>query len=344
VIDLASGRRVVHALSLEDARDVGDLYTPAVREPLPSPRAPRVRVVHAGPIRGELALDVRWPRRRDRCRVSLVLDVGSPFVRVRVRGHNATPNHRLRLRVASGLPRAATIADAAFHPVVRDPIDVPPEDAAMEHVVPTAPLHRYVSRYSATDGATIFSDGLAEYESLDDGAVAVTLLRAVGALSRADLPERPGHAGWPADTPLAQSLGPYEAELGLALHGPDTPEHRDAVERMADDVLLPLAGDTIRSNLADPREAGGLELLGEGLAFSAAMPAREPGWIVLRCVNRRDATVRGRWRTRSAIAEARRARLDETPLAALDAEAHAVPFDAPPHAIVTILARWADRG
>jgi alpha-mannosidase len=344
LIDLRSGRRIAHAITLEDARDAGDLYTPAIRESLAPPRAPRVRVVHAGPIRGELALDFRWPRRRDRCVTSLVLDAASPFVRVRVLGHNAMGNHRLRLRVATGRSGASTIADAAFHPVGRGPLEIPPEDAAMEHVVPTAPLHRYVSRYTATDGATIFSDGLAEYEALDDGAVAVTLLRAVGALSRADLPERPGHAGWPADTPLAQSLGPYGAELAIALHGPDTSDQRDEVERMADDVLLPLAGETVRSNLVDPHVAGGLELAGEGLAFSAAIPARMPGWIALRCVNRRDVSVRGTWRTRSAIAEARLARLDETPLAPLDAEPHAVSFDAPPRAIVTILARWTARG
>jgi alpha-mannosidase len=342
LIDAGSGRRIVRALALEDARDAGDLYTPSIREPLSPHRVPRVRVVHRGPIRGELALDVRWPRRRDRCVVSLVLDAGAPFVRVRLRGHNASPDHRLRLRVATGLPDAATIADAAFHPVSRGALELPAEDAAMEQAVPTAPLQRYVTRFGSSAGATLFSDGLAEYESLADGAVAVTLVRAVGALSRVDLAERPGHAGWPAETPLAQSLGPYEAELALALHGPDSPGQRDAIERVADDVLLPLAGATLRSNLGEARVAGGLELTGDGLAFSAAMPAREPGWIVLRCVNRRAAAVRGTWRTRSAIGEARLARLDETALAALDVDPHALSFDAPPHAIVTVLARWAD--
>ena len=46
----------------------------------------------------------------------------------------------------------------------------------------------------------------------------------------------------------------------------------DAIERMADDVLLPLAGRTLRSNLGDARTVGGLELVGAGLAFSCAMP------------------------------------------------------------------------
>ena len=65
----------------------------------------------------------------------------------------------------------------------------------------------------------LISDGLGEYEVLDDGAIAVTLVRGVGALSRNDLPERPGHAGWPVPTPAAQCLGRYRAEFALLPHG-----------------------------------------------------------------------------------------------------------------------------
>jgi alpha-mannosidase len=345
VVDRSRGRTIEHALSLEDAADVGDLYTPAIRAShrVPDPR--RVRVIHRGPLRGELALEWRLTDRArrsppSRCVVALVLDAGAPFVRIRVEGFNAASDHRLRLRVATGLGEASTIADAAFHLVERRPLQLPGEESAMEQVVPTAPLHRYVSRYAPDAGATIFSDGLAEYEALADGSVAVTLLRAVGTLSRHDLPERPGHAGWPAETPLAQSIGPYRAELALAPHGPDTQTQRDDVERMADDVLLPLTGRTLRSNLGEPMLVGGLSLEGEGLAFSAAMPAREPGWIVLRCVNRTDIAVRGRWRTQRPIAEAKLARLDEMPLETIEVNGREVAFAAAPHAIVTLLVRW----
>src|SRR5215218_1796323 len=322
VRDLVGGRVVERAITLEDAGDVGDLYTPAIRDARDLPAAHRVRVVHGGPLRGEIAIDRRWRSGAggaagNRCRLCVVLDAGAPFLRIRVDGMNASTDHRLRIRIGTGLTDARTVADAAFHLAERVVPVVTPEDEAMEHVVPTAPLHRYVSRYVEASGATVFSDGLAEYEGLADGTVAVTLVRAVGALSRHALPERPGHAGWPADTPLAQSLGPYRASLALAIHGPDTPEQRDEVERMADDVLLPLVGRTLRSNLREPQIAGGLELDGAGLAFSAAMPAREPGWVVLRCVNRRDTEVHGAWRTSRPVAEAALARLDETLLSGL---------------------------
>ena len=347
VHDLRRGRTISHAIVLEDASDVGDLYTPAIREPRHVPTPRRVRVVHRGPLRGELSLE--WllthgtrPTSVSRCAMALVLDAGAPFVRIRIEGFNGALDHRLRIRVATGLGNAATIADAAFHLVERRPLSVSAEDEAMEQVVRTAPLHRYVSRYASDAGATIFADGLAEYEALADGAVAVTLVRAVGTLSRHDLPERPGHAGWPTETPLAQSIGPFRAALALAPHGADSPEQRHAVECLADDVLLPLTGRTLRSNLGEPLVAGGLELEGDGLAFSAAMPAREPGWVVLRCVNRLDRDVRGCWRTRRAIAEAKLARLDETPLETIEIEDGVLPFTAAAHAIVTLLVRWGE--
>jgi len=347
VHDLVSDRVIEDAFSFEDEEDIGDLYTPAIRDPRPAPALRGVSVVHRGPLRGEIAISLSLPgtsRRGSagRCTISIILDANAPFVRVRVQGYNGASDHRLRLRVATGVASDETIADAAFRPVARAPLTLSEREQEMEHVIPTAPLHRWVARFTDSIGATVFSDGLAEYESRPDGAVLVTLVRAVGALSRVDLPERPGHAGWPADTPLAQCLGPFGAELALALHGPRTPEQVDAIERMADDVLLPLVGETLRSNLLEPLSAGGLELAGEGLAFSAACPAREDGWVVLRCVNRRAEAVSGAWRTSRAVAEASLARLDETRLAPLVVRDRVIEFEAPPNAIVTVLARWAE--
>jgi len=341
--DLATGRAVSGVVALEQTREEGDLYTPAVRDVLPAPRARRVRLVHRGPLRGELAIDYELSApaggRGSRCRVALQLDADLPALRISIDGHSCSGGHRLRVRIATGLAGATTLADAAFHPVARAPLVIPERDALMERVVPTAPLHRWVARFGSDAGATLISDGLAEYEALADGAVAVTLLRAVGVLSRHDLPERPGHAGWPADTPGAQSIGPFAARLALALHGPDTPAQRDAVERLADDVLLPLTGETLRSSLGEPQERFGLELRGDGLAFSAAAPAQREGWTMLRCVNRRDVAVRGRWTIGRPIAEATRARLDETPLDTLTIDGHSVVFEAAPREIVTVLLR-----
>ena len=343
VTDHVLGRRIDDVVSLERQREAGDLYTPAPRERMDVGAARRVRLVHRGPLRGELSVD--FPAGgKDRgaggmCTISIQLDAESRAVRMLVRGENRSSNHRLRLRVDTGLAGSTTLADAAFLPVERTPLVVRPAAEAMEHVVPTAPLHRWVARFTAEAGVAIVSDGLAEYESRHDGSVLVTLIRAVGQLSLADLPERPGHAGWPAATPAAQCMGPYGACFALRMLTADSPTVRDEIEQFAEDELVPLTGETLRSNMLSPRTRGGLALDGAGLTFSAAMPAARDGWIVLRCVNQRATAVRGTWRLAAAVLEAARARLDETVLEPLQVVQDAVTFTAAPHEIVTVLVR-----
>ncbi len=340
VIHLASRWRMRDVCALERERDAGDLYTPAIREPLDAPRFVRARFGAKGPLRAELHLEHRTSVRDERCQLTLRLDAGARWVALRVDGINGTTDQRLRLRMRTGLEGGATIADAAFRSVERVPIHASEIEQRAERVVPTAPLHRYVTRFAPHAGATVVSDGLAEYESRDNGDVLITLVRSVGELSRADLPERPGHAGWPAPTPQAQCLGAFSASFALCPHDADSPAVRDEIERLAEDVLLPLVGETRYANLGECGDHGGLELSGEGLAFSAAAPAQRAGWLVLRCVNRRAHLVSGSWRIARDVQEAWLARLDETPLEMLAIRDEGVIlFSAAPFAIVTVLLR-----
>src|ERR1019366_3388944 len=194
---------------------------------------------------------------------------------------NRANDPRLRLRIATDAARARVVADAMFGPVERRPISASPTDLAMETPPRSAPLHRYVTLFGASLGATVFSDGLAEYEADDDGGVAVTLLRSVGELSRADIPERPGHAGWPTPIPEAQCHGPSGAELAVILHGARNAATVDLIERAADDILLPLTGATLRSALRNPGALQGIALDGEGLSFSCAKESEDGQWLLL---------------------------------------------------------------
>ncbi|HEU4629227.1 MAG TPA: glycosyl hydrolase-related protein, partial [Gemmatimonadaceae bacterium] len=345
------GRVIADLLGLEDVGDVGDTYTHSpVGDVLTAARCRGARVVAGGPLRAtvELRLELRVPARRTRrraappvplpIRVRLSLDAGAPFLRVAVRGVNRARDHRLRLVLRTGVADAAVFADAAFGPVRREPIVVPPDDLRMERPVRTAPLHRYVSLTTSRTGATVYADGLAEYEATPAGDVAVTLVRAIGALSRAHLPERPGHAGWPVRTPAAQCLGRFAGRFALLLHGPRDEATIDLVERVADDVLLPLCGTTLRSALALPPTTHGVGLEGDGLAVSAIKPAEQGSAIVLRCVNLLDRPVTGAWRLPPSVVHVRRARLDETPIEPLPLTGGRVEFTARPREVVTVLA------
>jgi alpha-mannosidase len=258
---------------------------------------------------------------------------------VHVAGDNRGQDHRLRLLFATDVPQPDVWADAAFGPVRRVPLAIGVEEAAVEHAPPTAPLHRYVSLFGPDRGFTLYSDGLAEYESMSDGTIAVTLARAVGELSRNDLPERPGHAGWPTATPAAQCVGPLAGEFGVHLHGPRDAATSAAIERVADDVLCPPVGFTLRAALAVPAPVQGVELTGRGLGFSAMKESDDGQWVVLRCVNVTDEPVDGSWNLPFDVREARASRLDETPLSELSSTGRSVSFRARPRDVVTILVR-----
>ena len=359
--DRTTGRIIDSLVSFEDVGDRGDLYTHSpIGEVIVATDFLGARVVHAGPLRGEMELRFRMhlPASRllafhpGRARprptrtplplvLSLSLDAGSPFARVAVRGVNSARDHRLRVVLHTGVEGASVFADAAFGPVRREPIPVTEEEARVELPPETAPLHRYVSLFGDERGATVFSDGLAEYEAKPSGDVAITLLRAVGQLSRNNLPERPGHAGWPSDTPAAQCLGPFEASFAFKLHGPRDADTIESIEQTADDVLLPLRGVTIRTAIDLHAFTAGLELFGRGLAFSSAKQSEDGQWLVLRCVNLLEETVTGSWRLNAEVAEAHIARLDETILVPAELREGVVSFTASPRAVVTILVRPA---
>ena len=153
-------------------------------------------------------------------RVTFSVDADAPFVRVQVQGTSRVSDHRLRIGFRSALSSPRVMADAMFGPVPRAMPAVSPSDAEFERPHETQPLHRYVTASADALGFTTFSDGLAEYGVAPDGTTFVTLVRSVGELSRNDMPERPGHAGWPTPTPEAQCHGPFEAAFAAATSAP----------------------------------------------------------------------------------------------------------------------------
>jgi alpha-mannosidase len=347
-VTVESQRVIERTVRFEDREDRGDLYTPSIRDECAHAEFAKRKVTHRGPVVAEMELrwklvgdsDKRGASRGDIAVAARVV-AGSPLVELTVDGNNASTNHRLRIGIATGVPDAKVVADAAFGPIERAAIAVSDADAAMERPTATAPLHRYVSLFSAKAGATIFSDGLAEYEADDEGVVWITLVRAVGELSRNDVPERPGHAGWPVDTPRAQSIGSFKARLALLLHGARTPTVVDEIEREADRFLLPLRGFTVRSAVTPVNAVSGPELSGSGLTLSAVKQSEDERWLVLRCVNLGTREQAGRWILPRAITEAKLARLDETPISdiAIASDARLVEFVAGPRAVVTLLVR-----
>lgn len=333
------GTRIISSLlDLEGLADNGDLYTPSLGDELLPVEFLAASQGQQGPLTATLVMIWNVGGEGEIPLVLVLsLDTGCSYLRLHVRGSNSRQNCRLRYRINTDVEHPQVFADASFGATRRKPITVP--DNADESAPPTAPLARYVTLATRRRGATIFSDGLGEYEASSDGAVALTLFRAVGELSRDDLPERPGHAGWPTSTPGAQELGGFDARFAVMLHGPRDDSTIDAIERAADDILIPLTGDTIRSTLRVPEPTAGVSLEGVGLALSAIKTSEDGEWLVLRCVNLTDRAAIGDWELGADVREARLSRLDELPGAPIPVTGHRIPVLAGPRAIVTILVR-----
>jgi membrane-associated phospholipid phosphatase len=140
-------------------------------------------------------------------RIEISLDAGKRRVDVRLQVDNRASDHRLRVLCETGTRALTHQCGAAFALLERsNRFEVRPR--WIEPPTAEACLHDFVAVKGAARGLAIGVDGLREYSVLHDGGtIAITLLRAVGFLSRGDLPERRGHAGPELATPSAQCIG-----------------------------------------------------------------------------------------------------------------------------------------
>jgi alpha-mannosidase len=268
-----------------------------------------------------------------------MLHADSPAVRCILDIDNRTTNHRLRARSPTALSGAAAVAGTAFGTAARAPVVARTADYPLETPVRTAPAQRFVAAARGRRGLALLAPGFFEYEWTPEGDFVFTLLRAVGELSRGDLPTRPGHAAWPMPTPLAQCPGQFRVELALVPISQAEVEQGDVLPALWEDVFLPVRGFWLRDALALAPAPVDIALEGAGLVVSAVKPAQAGSPVVLRCYNATDRNVAGAWRFGDGVKSAHRVRADERESQALVLEGRGrrVRFVAAPHEIVTIL-------
>ncbi|HEX7197121.1 MAG TPA: glycosyl hydrolase-related protein, partial [Candidatus Limnocylindria bacterium] len=174
---------------------------------------------------------------------------------------------------------------------------------------------------------TIANRGLPEASVLDDGtgSIAVTLLRAVGYLSRGDLLSRIEGAGPLMPTPEAQMLGPVVAEYSIIPHAgswADASAHRAAHAFDAELAAVELPGarplsdpgrrsNPERSDLL-PSAASLLEVDGP-VEVTAVKGADEHEDLVVRVLNMGSAPSHARLRPFRSPSAVRRLSLGEEP-------------------------------
>jgi len=212
-------------------------------------------------------------------KVEISLDAGERRVDVTLEVDNRASDHRLRVLCETGT-RALTHQSGAAFALLERSNRFEVRKRWIEPPTSEACLHDFVAVKGATKGLAVGVDGLREYSVLHDGGtIAITLLRAVGFLSRGDLPERRGHAGPELATPSAQCIG--------------TRSYRYAVVPLDDRTDVTRAARTIQEWLSAP-----LVVLGDGRPRNAisfvdpvtplvmtALRAGPDGTLVLRIAN-----------------------------------------------------------
>jgi alpha-mannosidase len=317
----ASGRAIPDALRLVSEGDRGDEYTfDAVPggERVERPRSARVRIAASGPAEATLALDLRYALpaalakdrarrapRRVACaaRLRATLAAGLDRIDLELAFENRARDHRLRLHVRAPLRATRFEVESAFE-VAERPIAPAPDafgsDRPAERPSGATPQRGFATVGDGRLGLTVASRGSAEVEAVPevDGttSLAVTVLRAVGWLSRDDLAARPGHAGPALATPGAQAQGLQRCELSLRLHAAGDPARIAEAQRFVAPPLL-FAGGGAAGALGDGDRL--LELDDPEVVVSALEPrADRPPELRLVNLSARARRVRVRWNGR----------------------------------------------
>ena len=256
------------------------------------PETVRIELDATGPLVGRIIVyrTYTWSERIDddaharvgarqvEVRMALELRAGEPFVRVQTSFVNSCRDHRLRLWLPLPFPTRTSQAECAFTEVERG---LEAEGGPTEFGLATFPSRRWVR----AGGLTLAHEGVCEYELVDLGdegatAIAITLLRATGMLSRVDLRYRPLPAGPPLalEGPQLQQLVTGHFAIGLGDVDP---------YEMVDAVFLPL--EVIHANGSGALPVEGTALNIRGAEVSALQ--RIDGLLHLRLWNATDRAV-----------------------------------------------------
>ncbi len=179
------------------------------------------------------------------------------------------------------------------------------EDVAqwIETPVNVFPQKRFVDVSNGTSGLAVLNRGLPEYEVVQEGpgiagknqmAIAVTLLRCVGWLSRGDLPTRRGHAAPMEYTPEAQCVGQHEFDYALIPHSGTWQSDEAHVLREAQAFNIPVSTRAVVTEQHDgflPSQATFVEVEPRSLVVSAVKRSNDGRGLVVRVYNPLSETV-----------------------------------------------------
>jgi alpha-mannosidase len=213
---------------------------------------------------------------------------------------NKAEDHRLQVVFPAPFAALTSEAEQAFD-VVSRPVELPVFDKKWKELpVAQAPMKTFVSISDPErqNGLTLMGRGLPEYEILPatserGAAIALTLLRCVGWLSRDDMTTRQGHAGPGIATPGAQMQGEYYFHYALMPHRGDW--LKAGAQQQAHAFNHPLTGLAAASHEGDlPSKESFMKLLPRSVALSTIKRSEDGQAVIIRLWNPSDAVIPAR--------------------------------------------------
>jgi alpha-mannosidase len=286
-----------------DEGDRGDEYNfdPLEGQRVVAPQHAPSAVIDAGnPVVATLTLTQHYalPRRLEADRETRSAECASVSITTVVRLYagvkridfettvdNLVADHRLRAHFQTPLGVTTAFMEQAFGTVERALALEPP--SPFERPIGTVPQKTFTCIQDSAHGVAVFNRGIPEVEVQPTGTgaeIALTLIRAVGWLSRGDLRFRRGPAGPGLETPEAQSPGRHRFEYALTTYPGDW-QTAGIVAQAHAFAYPPMA--TISDAHAGPLPADAALVRSDNphIILSALTTSRRPGAFVARWYN-----------------------------------------------------------
>ena len=359
LIDKSDGQQFGPLNIFEDQEDAGDeydwSYAPSGRVVTSIGQPVQVSLAERGPARAMLRIDrsLRLPASLspDRQRRSEeIVDVpittylwvtpGSPRLDFETIVENRAKDHRLRVLFYTDISVDTCHAQGHFDVIERF-LSIPSGEGWVQKPQATKCTKGFVDIADGQKGLGVVVFGLPEYEvkpTPGGTAVAVTLLRCVGWLSRDDYPTRPCNAGPKLPTPDAQCQGRSVFRYGVVPHkgtwlDADLWHHAEAVRAPLKAWQTPLA-------VEDEEVVGERSFLSvepHTMVVTAMKKAERSADLVVRLLNLTDTKDEARLTFHRPVVKACLANLNEEPLQELKPDGTTVVVAARGKQLVTLL-------
>lgn len=241
LFDKALSHQFKHLHLFEDCGDAGDTYnySPVKQDTVitsqNTPAAFEIEHIGVNQVTAKIHLDLEVPKSlvpddsarsvetttlSITSRMTLYSDIKRIDFRTEI--DNTARDHRLRVLFPTGIHSDYAYAQNQFGIVKRrNRIEAADWKQAgwKEKPLPIYSQHKFVDISDDEKGFAVLNRGLPEYEVYEDSIIALTLIRSVGTMGKANLLVRPGRlSGMPIPTPDAQCLGTNVLEYALLPH------------------------------------------------------------------------------------------------------------------------------